>query len=266
MTLDESAAAAVRPAWDGLVAQTVRAQLASLDVDNIRRFGPPGMRMAALRTAGARSVLDIDEAHERQLETLPGVGQFTARGAKATASAIRSELARSFKVQQLDARSRDHQPIVSAVFKALRVQEVLAQHAEAVDAVNGRFPDLIASARPAAGRFSFWLAGRDGKAQALAALEELDAAVQWAEASGFLAAIKEAVATIERGVDTRRAMEDYWRRPAEYHAVVSGLPGWAGPRPTGGATAPDGDAALDTRRRRAVGRAGAGPPPWAQRA
>ena len=56
--------------------------------------------------------------------------------------------------------------------------------------MNGRFPDLIASARPAAGRFSYWLAGRDGKAQALAALEELDAAVQWAEASGFLAAIR----------------------------------------------------------------------------
>jgi hypothetical protein len=257
-------AAAVRPAWDRLVAQTVREQLASLDVDTIRRFGPSGMRMAALRKAGARSVLDIYESHERQLETVPGVGQFTAQAAKATASAIGSELARSFKLRQLDARSRDHQPIVSAVCVALRASDILAQHDDGVQAVRARFPDLVEAARPATGRFSFWLAGRDGKARALAALDELELALQWVEASGLAAAMQQAVALSERGVDIRRAMEDYWRRPDEYHAVVAGLPGWAGPRPTGGEATPDSDAALDSPRRRAVGRAGAGQPPWAQ--
>lgn len=257
------AAGSVRPAWDRLVAQTVRAQMASLDVDTIRRFGPSGMRMAALRKAGARSVLDIHEAHERQLETVPGVGQFTARAAKATASAIGSELARSFKVRQLDARSRDHQPIVSAVCLALRVRDVLLAHAEGVDAVTGSLPDLLASARPAAGRLSYWLAGRDGKAQALAALDELQAALRWAEASGFSAAMREAVNLSERGVDIRRAMEDYWRRTDEYHAAVSGLPGWSGPRPAVVSPALD-DAVLTHGGRRAAGRAGEGPPPWRQ--
>lgn len=216
----EAVRAALAPIRAGLVAE----ELESIPVARLKDVTEGRLRLAALEAAGYGSVRAVHEAGRYALRQIPGVGAHTADQALAAARQIAQAVEETVSVR-IDPDAPD--PRTTALVIALRrLVEAGPELRRAVDAarrLDERLAALLPAARPAAGRLRMALAGRDGRAAALAAVAEMhglladattrDLPVLLAQASTDL--LREPASDIEAWVDFELRSAEFYSQLAE---------------------------------------------------
>lgn len=220
-------------AWQGarealapLRAELVRAELARIPVSRLREVTSGRLRVAALEEAGFATVGRVAEATEYRLRQVPGIGELSARQARAAAAGI-ARAAEETVAVRLDLDRRDD-PRATALVVALgrlvgagpeltRARRTAARLVEELGA-------LLAEAAPARGRLRMLVAGRRGRATARAALPRLARALTELAGQEVPTLLAQASADLLReppsAVD---AWLDFATRSADYYAVLNEL-------------------------------------------
>ncbi|KAB8161236.1 ATP-dependent helicase [Streptomyces sp. 3MP-14] len=218
----ESAREALAP----LRAELVRTELARIPVSRLREVTSGRLRVAALEEAGFDTVGKVAEAAEYRLRQVPGVGEVSARQARAAAAGI-ARAAEETVAVRLDLDRRE-EPGATALVVALgrlvsagpelpRARRTAAELAEELRA-------LLVEAAPARGRLRMLTVGRRRRAAARAALPRLAATLaELAEREVPTLLAQVSADLLREPPSALDAWLDFATRSADYYAVLSEL-------------------------------------------
>lgn len=164
-----------------------------------------------------------------RLRQIPGIGQRTADQILAAAQRL-SEAVHEAVAVRIDVDRPE--PRTTALVIALNLLvEAGPDGRRAVGMAEGlsqRLGPLLADARPAAGRFRMFLAGREKRSRALAAVDDIRSLVEDADRAGVLELLTQASVDLLRGPATDiAAWVDFELRSAEYYSLLAEIPGRA---------------------------------------
>ncbi|MGW2424875.1 DEAD/DEAH box helicase [Streptomyces sp. NPDC001709] len=221
----EAVRAALQPIQDAAVEQALDA----IPVTRLQDATGGRLRLGGVDKSGLHTVRQVLDAGPYRLRQIPGVGRRTAdqivAAARQLSDAVHDNVAVHIDVDRPEPRT-------SALVMALQVLvEAGPQARRAVDAaaaLTNRLGPLLADARPAAGRLSMLVAGRDRKARALEAVEELRTLLAEAAQAGTPEALAQASVDLLRRTSTDlAAWVDFELRSAEYYGLLTEISGRA---------------------------------------
>ncbi|WP_187282887.1 DEAD/DEAH box helicase [Streptomyces sp. MS191] len=218
---------AVRTALKPLHDEAVRQELDAIPVARLQDVTEGRLRLGSVEGSGLRTVGQVLDAGPYRLRQIPGVGRRTVDQILAAARRL-SEAAYETVAVHIDVDRPE--PRTTALVIALHVLVEAGPDARrAVDAAGGlavRLGPLLADAGPAAGRVRMLLAGRDGRARALAAVGELRTVVEEADHAGIPGLLAQASVDLLRGsAGDVAAWVDFELRSAEYYSLLAEISG-----------------------------------------
>ncbi|WP_307820815.1 hypothetical protein [Streptomyces sp. BSE7-9] len=217
----ERAVRAVRDAWQPLHDARVREELAAVPVGRLRWASVPLLPVAELQRHGIRTVRDVLDAGAWGLADTTGLGRRTAEKVWSAARRRAADVAEDTWVR-LDADLSG--PEAERLLTALRVLVQAGPEARsAVEEARRLIPELdrhLLTALPAADLRLLFGTGRDGRADARAAVRRLREMVAEAERSGRWLRFLQASIDLLRGADADplalSARVDFASRPDAY--------------------------------------------------
>uniref|UniRef100_UPI000D1CBB96 DEAD/DEAH box helicase n=1 Tax=Streptomyces viridosporus TaxID=67581 RepID=UPI000D1CBB96 len=219
----EAVRAALRPLHDA----EVKRELDAIPVARLQDVTEGRLRLGSVERSGLRTVGGVLEAGPYRLRQIPGVGQRTVDQVLAAARRL-SEAAYETAAVHIDVDRPE--PGTTALVVALHVLVAAGPDARrAVDkaaALSERLGPLLADAGPAAGRIRMLLAGRDKRARALAAVDEIRSLVDEAEQADLPGLFAQASVDLLRGPSSDvEAWVDFELRSAEYYSLLAEISG-----------------------------------------
>ncbi|MFC4035299.1 DEAD/DEAH box helicase [Streptomyces polygonati] len=219
----EAVAQALVPIRDGLV----RRELAVMPVARLADATEGRLRIGALEKAGYETVGRVYEASAYELSQLPGVGRTTIAQAQAAAAQLAAAVEEAVAVplvadQRGDAASG---ALVVALHRLVAAGPQVVRARETAGRVEAELTALMAAARPARGRLTMLVAGRQRRDGARAALLRLDEVLRGAAADGtglmFTQASVDLLRAPGSGPDAvTEAWIDFELRAAEFHGLL----------------------------------------------
>jgi hypothetical protein len=219
----EAARAAFAPLQDTVVER----ELDAIPIARLQDVTEGRLRLANVEKGGYRTVGSVLEEQPYRLRQIPGVGEQTVNhllaAARQLAAATRETVAVHVDVDHPD-------PDTTALVTALHVLvEAGPEARRAVDratALSERLGRLLVEAKPAGSRFRMLLTGRDKKARALAAVEEIQSLASEAEQAGLPESMAQASVDLLRGSSSDiAAWADFEFRSAEYYSLLAEISG-----------------------------------------
>ena len=214
---------AVRTALKPLLDEAVRQELDAIPVSRLQDVTEGRLRLGSVEGGGLRTVGQVLDAGPYRLRQIPGVGLRTVDQILSAARRL-SEAAYETVAVHIDVDRPE--PRTTALVIALHcLVEAGPEARRAVDAAGGlaaRLGPLLSDAGPAAGRVRMLLAGRDGRARALAAVGELRTVVDEADHAGTPGLLAQASVDLLRGPAADvAAWVDFELRSAEYYSLLA---------------------------------------------
>ena len=226
---------AVNAAYEVARRREVRRRLAGIPLARLAEVSAERLPLGPLgsRYASVAEVLDADLA---ELDAVPGVGEQTARRARAAALQVAAAVEQSTTVG-LGFEPAD--PVTTGLLTAVHrlewLQSVIGPHRSVGQRVAAELPALERAAAPMRGRVRHFFAGAARRAEAGAAVGRLRQWLDWTDTSGLSAQLDDGVRRVEAAdPDPQKVWRDYEQRAARYTAVLagqvdrSGGPGGAG--------------------------------------
>ncbi|WP_394428836.1 DEAD/DEAH box helicase [Streptomyces sp. SGAir0957] len=219
----EAVSAALRPLYEAVVER----ELDAIPVARLQDVTEGRLRLGGVEQSGLSTVGAVLAAGAYRLRQIPGVGQRTVdrmlAAARRLADAVEETVAVHLDVDRPEPRT-------TALVRALSVLVEAgpgARHAvERATALSGRLNPLLVEAAPAAGQLRMLLAGRDKRARALAAVDEIRALVGEAERAGVPEELAQASVDLLRGpASEAAAWVDFELRSTEYYSVLADVSG-----------------------------------------
>ncbi|MFF7846526.1 DEAD/DEAH box helicase [Streptomyces sp. NPDC090109] len=220
---------AVQEALKPLQDEAVARELDATPVARLQQVTEGRLRLEGIERSGLRTVGRVLEAGPYRLRQIPGIGQRTADQILAAAQRL-SEAVHEAVAVRIDVDRPE--PRTTALVIALNLLvEAGPDGRRAVGTAEGlsrRLGPLLADARPAAGRFRMFLAGREKRSRALAAVDGIRSLVEDADRAGVLELLTQASVDLLRGPATDiAAWVDFELRSAEYYSLLAEIPGRA---------------------------------------
>lgn len=223
----DAARAAVEEALAPIRMRLVRRELAAMPVGRLADATEGRLRITALEKAGYDSVGQVFDASPYELSRLPGVGPTTVAQARAAATQLALAVQETVSVP-LDVELREDELTGALVVRLHRLVEAgpeTVRARETAGRTEQRLLALATSARPARGRLSMLLAGRERREVARTALAELDATLRAAEKDDLALMFTQASVDLMRasgsGPDAAtEAWIDFELRAPEYHGLL----------------------------------------------
>lgn len=208
----------IQKAYDELRSVLSLEQLKSVDVE-VLNTDKEGIRVAAFRSAGVKTVADVVKASTRALESIPGVGPVMAAKAKRNADALRISKGHGIRVQiDADVRRPAQNKLVHAVGKLLRAGKAikgadkLYQGSHDGIMVRLQVSDII-------GNPITWLFNSNEKKQrallAYGELHEYAYSAYYAEAREHIEEYRKA-----QGLTAEELWQDFCKNAAPYYALM----------------------------------------------
>jgi len=219
----EAARAAFAPLQDAVVER----ELDAIPVARLQDVTEGRLRLANVEKGGYRTVGSVLEEQPYRLRQIPGVGEQTVNHLLAAARQLAAATRETVTVH-IDVDHPD--PGTTALVTALHVLvEAGPEARRAVDratAVSERLGRLLVEAKPAGGRFRMLLTGREKKARALAAVEEIQSLAFEADQAGLPELMAQASVDLLRGSSSDiAAWVDFEFRSAEYYSLLAEISG-----------------------------------------
>ncbi|MFF4896972.1 DEAD/DEAH box helicase [Streptomyces sp. NPDC001068] len=220
---------AVRAALAPIQDAAVRRELDAIPAARLQDVTEGRLRLGSIEQSGLRTVGAVLAAGPYRLRQIPGVGQRTVDQTLAAARRLAEAVHETVAVH-IDV---DHPaPETTALVRALHVLVEAGPDARrALDRARELMPrlrPLLADAGPAAGRLRMLLAGRERRARALTAVEELRALLDETERAGLPALFAQASVDLLRGPESEvAAWVDFELRSAEYYGLLAEISGRA---------------------------------------
>ncbi|MBD0671988.1 DEAD/DEAH box helicase [Streptomyces sp. CBMA156] len=215
----------VRAAYLGLRDRLVADELGTIPTARLRDVTEGRLRVGALEAAGLGTVRQVAEASRYTLQLIPGVGAQTAAQALAAAGQIARAVEQTVAVR-LDVDRQD--PLGTALVVAL--QRLVAAGPEArrasetAERVQAELEPLVVAAQPARGVLRGLFAGRERRARAQAAVEQLEKALAGFGAQDVPVLLAQASVDLLRPpVEAVEAWTDFELRSADYYGVLGGI-------------------------------------------
>ncbi|MFI0900241.1 DEAD/DEAH box helicase [Streptomyces sp. NPDC020983] len=217
----------VRAALEPLHEAAVRRELDAIPVARLQDVTEGRLRLGSVEKSGLRTVGSVLDAGAYRLRQIPGVGQRTAdqmlAAARRLSDAVHETVAVHIDVDRPD-------PATTALVVALHVLVEAGPDArravEEAAALAERLGPLLADAGPAAGRVRMLLAGRERRARARAAVEEIRSLAGDAERAGLPGLFAQASVDLLRGPSPGvAAWVDFELRSAEYYSLLAEISG-----------------------------------------
>lgn len=209
----------VKRAFDALRDEMVRRDVAGIPIARLKDTTSGRLRLGALERAGYGTVGAVLRATPAMLERIDGVGATTANqviaAARQVCEAVQADL--QFRVD-LDPSNKLSTQLIGALYRA----DSFASITEATkQAAAQALPDLeaaLAAAAPTGSRLRMFFRGRQGRADARAALARVHQLRDWSETSGFGVELGRAgqLAGGATNVDAV-AWKDFERRSVSYY-------------------------------------------------
>ncbi|MFL6117100.1 MAG: DEAD/DEAH box helicase [Catenulispora sp.] len=222
-----SAVKAARAAFAPLQDAVVERELDAIPVARLQDVTEGRLRLANIEKSGYRTVGSVLGEQPYRLRQIPGVGEQTVNHLLAAAGQLAAATRETVAVH-IDVDHPD--PSTTALVTALHV--LVQAGPEARHAVNRattlseRLGRLLVEAKPAGGRFRMLLTGREKKARALAAVEEIQSLVSEAEQAGLPESMAQASVDLLRGSSSDiAAWVDFEFRSAEYYSLLAEISG-----------------------------------------
>ncbi|HEX5567995.1 MAG TPA: DEAD/DEAH box helicase [Streptomyces sp.] len=223
---------AARTALAPIHQELIDRELESIPVARLRDVTEGRLRLNAIEAAGHRSVRQVLRAGRHGLRQIPGVGAQTADQAIAAARQIAEAVGETVSVRIDVSRP---EPRTTALLVALhRLVEAGPETRRAVDtarALDARLGPLLEQAGPVGGRVRTWLAGRERRERAYAAVAEILGVCEEAADRDVPLSLGQASVDLLRDPATEAgAWADFELRSAEYHVLLTEISG-SGPDP-----------------------------------
>ena len=221
----ESAAAQVRAQADVLREQEVSTALDAMPAARIKDVTEGRVRVAALESAGYRTVGRIHRAETYELLRVPGIGSVSAGQAKAAAAQLASAVADATAVRiDPDRRDRAATALVEALYPFVAAGPGLRTAHEQALATSAALEPLLAAAAPARSSLRLALSGRGRRDRALAALAEAEALLADAYRDDLPEAFAQATTDLlRRAGSPDQGWWEFTTRAAEFYTVLGQL-------------------------------------------
>ncbi|NKY08875.1 DEAD/DEAH box helicase [Cellulomonas hominis] len=206
----------------------VRAELASVGIEQLGALTDRNLRLRALTDAGYATAADLLGVPAATLDRVPGVGTQTARGVVAAVEQLAAAVREGVPVRlEVDRSGRPDSATTAEVLRLLdrllRLRPVVERHREALAGYADAVAAHAASAAPATNRLRFALTRRPAKARARRALAALD---DWSGVvdRGLGAEVERLAAACAAPDTTGPALWDVFeRRSAELYTVLGSI-------------------------------------------
>ncbi len=178
-------------------AADIERQLAETTVERLADMAPGTVRVSALRKAGIRTAADVLATSDGRLLSIPGVGEVTVTGIRAAAAAADRSIRESTRLR-LDFQSRpvDQRTILGYLFEAAAIRRHLGPLLSTATSYADRHAELLDRVQRAVGPRRLLLWGRR-RAEAIAAVDELETLLRSDDAKAVLSQVRDATAALD---------------------------------------------------------------------
>jgi hypothetical protein len=205
----------------------VASRLRETPIKALKDVAGRGARLGAIEQAGYRTVADVLNVHDYQLQQLPGVGQTTVQEVKRAARTVAVQVHRDVRFRFDPDRRDTAQTQLLATLAAVRAADSAAMALRApLQSFRAQVAPLVTDAERSGSRFSMFFSRRSKKNAALEALARLDAIL----ADPRVTDLEQAMRARERMLDPRsyepgRLWQEYLSDAASVNAVLSTVGG-----------------------------------------
>ncbi|WP_149359697.1 DEAD/DEAH box helicase [Lolliginicoccus suaedae] len=169
--------AAAQQQVEAIIGARATEQLAAIPLDELRPHLDRGTRLAALESAGVRTVADAARAEPQHLTAIPGVGYHTATQVASAARAVAEEITRATPLRIDPDREDPAQARLLAIVAAINRADSAALDLAAIQPLAQRLAHAVPSAERAASRWRMLFTGTAAKHRVLAALIDVEHAL-----------------------------------------------------------------------------------------
>ncbi|MDQ3404825.1 MAG: DEAD/DEAH box helicase, partial [Actinomycetota bacterium] len=193
-------------------------------VAELRDLVGKGTRFGKLEGSSFTTIADVAKARPDQLSELPGLGAKSAADLVAAARRLSVQVHAQTTVRLDPDRPHRDQTALLGTLVALRALDERSTHLRGdIERFTREISLLIEVAEPATGRISLFLAGKNKRAGAEAAVDQLHDVLGDSRIAGLREAA--AVALQPETLDTQQLWQSYARDAASINAVLSTVPG-----------------------------------------
>lgn len=215
---------ATRESFNNVRERRVWQDLRVMPIDRVKDVTAGRLRLGVLQQYGFTTITDVLSADPARLQSIPGVGEATARQVYAAADQIRQAVRDSMRVR-IDLDPND--AATSGLLRAIKTWEAISletAHLPAARAMAEAMTQACEEAAPAAAgslRRLFYGATRKAAANsAVGSLAEMLHAQQWKDVE---AAVSRAEAALKTPPDDHWLWADFERRSAIYYGLLARL-------------------------------------------
>jgi SNF2 family DNA or RNA helicase len=224
---EESLHDAVRTAYQASHKAAVRGRLRAIPIERLKDVPGSRLPVGKLEQAGYRTMLDLLDADEAQLQQVPGVGAKSASRALAAARRLAESAEHDTQVTaDFDLADDDTTALLAALNRARAADKSLEKVREPAGRIGGALANLAAAAKPLSSRMRRIVARRARRQDAQAAVTELERMLDEPKTVRDLerieAANKRLLAPAPRPGTVRR---DFEQHAADYFSTLSRIAG-----------------------------------------
>ena len=215
--------AAIKASYVDLRAEIVDRELADIPVSRLREVSDDRLRTGPLVDAGLTTVLDVERSTYEELDRLPGMGERSAKLAVAAAAQVAAAVADTVRVRiDYDPKDKVATSLLQPLQRIVEVDRSAPDARRHAEKVTNELSSALATAWPARSRWSMWFTPKHRRAEALAALEDVERLLIWADANSIGPGLESADRIMRRRFPGRRAVwRDFEQRSPEFYIALA---------------------------------------------
>jgi len=214
----DAVAAALRPLTDDLV----RTELARMPVTQLKKVSEGRLRITPLEQAGHSTVLDVLDAPDYQLRTIPGLGAQSVMQLQAAAQQLANAVRDSVSVRlDVDDRNPRATALVVALSRLAAPGPDLPRAVSAARRLDTALDPLLTAAGPARSRWRMMLAGHAKRTEALDAVHRLGVLLAEEASAQTELLLTQVTTDLLRTHTGAEAWIDFELSAAEYYSLLA---------------------------------------------
>ncbi len=216
-----SAAAEIERAADNLRAAEVRKTLSDIDIEELNS-GRQGIKTSLLRSAGYKSIADVERASIASLERVSGIGRQSAEKIKSIANEVAKNAAANTPVRlTADDKRPENLALIKILYKYKQLKPQYDRAESLFNDTHGDIENALSAASAAKGRLKWLFAGAQAKEDAKQACDYLENLAQSGYVSDALEIYKSVSGVV--GDFGRDSLKDFEKNSAQYYTVLEEL-------------------------------------------